>query len=248
MALPRLTLLHGFTQTGRSFAPLLPELSRHFDVVTPDLPGHGSRSSVPSSPEQAAAVVGDDGGRGAYVGYSMGGRVALHLALARPDLVERLVLVSTSAGIEDPEERRKRAEADESLARTLESDGLDAFLERWLAQPLFASLTPEAAGLDARRENTAEGLAAALRLMGQGAHEPLWDRLSQLHMPVLVMAGEHDDAYCQEALRLGAWIGETAILAMVPDAGHACHLERPAAFLDLLVRFLTEDHAAHGHG
>jgi 2-succinyl-6-hydroxy-2,4-cyclohexadiene-1-carboxylate synthase len=246
VSLPRLVLLHGFTQTGRSFAPLLPELCRHFDVVAPDLPGHATRSSMPAGPGEAARIVAEEGGRGFYLGYSMGGRIALRLALDRPDLVEGLILVSTTAGIEDPEERAARGVADEAMAASLEAEGLDPFLERWLAQPLFAGLPPQAAGLEARRANTAEGLAGALRLMGQGAFGPVWPRLPELRMPVLVMAGEHDDAYCQHALRLGGWIGETAVLAMVPGAGHACHLERPEAFLELLVRFLTEhrdDHA-----
>lgn len=244
MPLPRLTLLHGFTQTGRSFAPLVPELSRHFEVLAPDLPGHGSRSSTPARPEEAARLVAEEGGRGSYLGYSMGGRIALRLALDRPDLVERLVLVSATAGIEDPEERAARRSADDATAASIEAEGLNQFLERWLAQPMFAGLTPEAAGIDARRENSAAGLAAALRLMGQGASEPVWDRLVALRMPVLVVAGEHDGAYCEQALRLGGWIGERAVLAMVPGAGHACHLERPEAFLELVVRFLTEGQEA----
>lgn len=247
MALPRLTMLHGFTQTGRSFAPLLPELSDHFEVVTPDLAGHGSRSATPAAVEEAARQVAEESGPGFYLGYSMGGRVALRLALDRPDLVERLILVSTTAGIESPEERAARRDAEEGLAVALEAEGLDRFLEDWLAQPMFAGLAPAAAGLEARRENTADGLAGALRLLGQAAFEPVWPRLLELRMPVLVMAGEHDDVYCEQALRLGGWIGETAILAMVPDAGHACHLERPEAFLQLVTRFLTEDHEDHGH-
>lgn len=240
MALPRLTLLHGFTQTGRCFEPLLPELSRHFDVLAPDLPGHGRRSSLPATTGEAVRLVAGEAGRGSYLGYSMGARVALQLALDRPDLVERLVLVSATAGIEDASDREARRAADEALAVSLEAEGLDAFLRRWLAQPLFAGLPAEAAGLDARRENTAEGLAASLRLMGQGAFDPVWTRLLDLRMPVLVVAGERDQTYCELALRLGGWIGQAASLAMVPDAGHACHLERPEAFLDLAVRFLTE--------
>ncbi len=245
---PRLTLVHGFTQTGRSWAPVVPALAEHFDVVTPDLPGHGSRAGSPAGMEEAARLIGEDGGRGAYVGYSMGGRVALHLALSRPDLVERLVLVSTSAGIEDEEERAARREADEALARSIESDGVDAFLARWLAQPLFSALAPEAAGMEARRENTAEGLAAALRLLGVGVQEPLWRRLYELHMPVLVLAGERDEAYCIQAVQLGGWMGEAASLALVPDAGHACHLEQPRAFAEVVRAFLEEDHGDHaGH-
>ena len=246
----RLVLVHGFTQTGRSWAPVVPALARHFDVVTPDLPGHGQRADQPAGMDEVARIVGQEGGRGAYLGYSMGGRVALHLALARPDLVERLVLVSTSAGIEDEEEREARRRADDDRAAALEAKGLDAFLADWLAQPLFAGLSPEAAGLDARRENTVAGLAAALRLLGPGGHEPLWRRLFELRMPVLVVAGERDEAYCLQAVQLGGWMGEVASLAMVPDAGHACHLERPAAFVDLVLAFLEadgHDHEGHDH-
>ena len=247
----RLVLVHGFTQTGRSWDPLLPLFGDHFDVVAPDLPGHGRRSDVHVGIEEAARLVGDEGGRGAYVGYSMGGRIALQLALARPDLVERLVLVSASAGIEDDDDRAARREADEGLAAAVEAEGIDAFLDEWLAQPLFAGLSPEAAGLEARRENTAGGLAAALRLLGQGSMEPLWRRLNEVRMPVLVVAGELDDAYCLQAVHLGGWMGEMATLAMVPGAGHACHLERPQAFVDLVVPFLEDDslgdHAGHDH-
>ena len=245
----RLTLVHGFTQTGRSWAPVVPALSEHFEVVTPDLPGHGGRGDVHTGIEEAARLIGEDGGSGAYLGYSMGGRVALRLALDRPDLVERLVLVSTSAGIDDEDDRAERRAVDEARATALEAGGVDAFLTDWLAQPLFAGLPPEAAGLEARRENTAEGLAAALRLLGVGSQEPLWRRLHELHMPVLIVAGERDDAYCIQAVHLGGWLGEVAVLAMVPDAGHACHLERPDVFTDLVLRFLLleEPHGDHDH-
>ncbi len=247
----RLVVVHGFTQTGRSWDPLVPLFGDHFEVVAPDLPGHGRRSDVHVGMDEAARLLGEDGGRGAYIGYSMGGRVALHLALARPDLVERLVLVSASAGIEDDDDRAARQEADEALATAVEAEGVDAFLMEWLAQPLFADLPPEAAGLEARRENTAAGLAAALRLLGQGSMEPLWRRLHEVRMPVLVVAGERDDPYCLQAVHLGGWMGEMATLAMVPGAGHACHLERPQAFVDLVVPFLEDDtlgdHAGHEH-
>lgn len=247
----RLVLVHGFTQTGRSWAPLVPLFGDHFDVVTPDLPGHGSRADVHAGMDEAVRLLAEEGGRAAYVGYSMGGRVALNLAMARPDLVERLVLVSTSAGIEDDGDRAARRQADEELAAALEEQGIDAFLDEWLAQPLFADLTPETAGLEARRENTASGLAAALRLLGQGSMEPLWRRLLDIRMPALIVAGERDEAYCLQAVHLGGWMGEMATLAMVPGAGHACHLQQPREFVDLVVSFLEDDsagdHVGHEH-
>lgn len=247
----RLVLVHGFTQTGRSWGPLVPLFGDHFDVVAPDLPGHGSRADVHAGMDEAVRLLADEGGRAAYVGYSMGGRVALNLAMTRPDLVERLVLVSTSAGIEDDDDRAARRQADEELAAALEEQGIDAFLDEWLAQPLFADLTPETAGLEARRQNTASGLAAALRLLGQGSMEPLWRRLLDIRMPVLIVAGERDEAYCLQAVHLGGWMGEMATLAMIPGAGHACHLQQPREFVDLVVSFLEDDspgdHVGHEH-
>lgn len=247
----RLVLVHGFTQTGRSWAPLVPSLSEHFEVMTPDLPGHGRRGDVHVGIEEAARLLGEECGRGAYVGYSLGGRVALRLAIDRPDLVERLVLVSAGAGIEDDDDRATRREADEALAAALEEEGIDAFLEEWLAQPLFATLPPERAGLEARRENTPAGLAASLRLAGQGSMEPLWRRLLDVHVPVLVVAGELDEAYCLQAVHLGGWMGEVASLALIPMAGHACHLEQPERFIKLLLAFLEEgghgEHEGHEH-
>jgi 2-succinyl-6-hydroxy-2,4-cyclohexadiene-1-carboxylate synthase len=247
----RLVLVHGFTQTGRSWGPLVPLFGDHFDVVTPDLPGHGSRADVHAGMDEAVRLLADEGGRAAYVGYSMGGRVALNLAMTRPELVERLVLVSTSAGIEDDDDRAARRQADEELAAAIEEQGIDAFLGEWLAQPLFADLTPETGGLEARRENTASGLAAALRLLGQGSMEPLWRRLLDIRMPVLIVAGERDEAYCLQAVHLGGWMGEMATLAMVPGAGHACHLQQPREFVDLVVSFLEDnspgDHVGHEH-
>lgn len=240
----RLVLVHGFTQTGRSWAPVQTLLGDRFEVVTPDLPGHGARSNLSVGMDEAVRQLGEDGDKGTYVGYSMGGRVALRLALERPDLVTRLVLVSASAGIEDDDARAARRAADLELAAAIEEGGVDAFLEEWLAQPLFASLRPDRAGLDARRENTAAGLAASLRLLGQGSTEPQWMRLLDLRMPVLVVAGERDEQYCLQAVHLGGWMGEVATLALVPGAGHACHLEQPELFVQLLLAFLADP----GHG
>ena len=235
----RLALIHGFTQTGRSWDSLRPALERRFEVVTPDLPGHGTRSDVAVHLCEAARLLASECGKASYLGYSMGGRVALHLARAHPELVGRLVLVGASPGIEDGAERAARRQADEDLARSLEEEGLEEFLAKWLALPLFAGLPPDAAGLAARRQNTPAGLAASLRRMGTGSQEPLWHRLADLTMPVLLVTGERDAKYSELATEMAARIGNNAVVAVVPDAGHACHLERPDAFIDLVLPHLS---------
>jgi 2-succinyl-6-hydroxy-2,4-cyclohexadiene-1-carboxylate synthase len=242
-----LVLLHGFTQTGQAWGPVvdaLASLGSPWPIVLPDAPGHGGSAGVEADLWETADLLADLVPDAAFwSGYSMGGRAALHVALAYPQLVERLVLISTSAGIEDTAEREARAAADEALARQLEDVGVGPFLEDWLAQPLFATMTSAQAALDQRRANTAAGLASSLRRAGAGAQAPLWDRLAELarrSLPVLVIAGELDARYRGHAERMVAAIGPTASLVVIEGAGHACPLERPAAVASALARFLSD--------
>jgi 2-succinyl-6-hydroxy-2,4-cyclohexadiene-1-carboxylate synthase len=235
----RVVLVHGFTQTRRSWDSAGVVLARRFEVVRVDAPGHGGSSETTADVAEGARLIGQVGGRASYVGYSMGARLCLRLALDAPTLVRSLVLVSGTPGITDDDERRRRRLDDDRLAAELERVGLDEFLHRWLSRPLFASLEPAAANLDARRENTVAGLAASLRLAGTGAQEPLWARLKDLDMPVLVVAGARDPVFSDRAAAMVGAIGPNAELAIVPDAGHALHLERPAAFVGLVEAFLS---------
>jgi 2-succinyl-6-hydroxy-2,4-cyclohexadiene-1-carboxylate synthase len=220
-------LVHGFTQTGRCWASFDTRLAARFTVVRVDAPGHGSSAHVAAGIEAGAELLGETVGAASYLGYSMGGRLALRLALDHPLVVERLVLIGASPGLRDPAERLARVDLDEARARHLEAIGLDAFLAEWLAQPLFASLPRSAACLDERRRNTVEGLAASLRLAGTGAQEPAWDRLHTLAMPVLLVTGARDGKFTELAKAMAAEIGSNANMVTVPDAGHAAHLERP---------------------
>src|SRR4051794_5999830 len=226
----RLVLVHGFTQTGASWTPLVPALERAGHLVcTPDVPA--ALGLV-----DGAAALADSAGVGVWIGYSMGGRLALHVALAFPDQVERLVLVSATAGIDDPMDRAVRREEDELRAQSAEASPAE-FLRRWLAQPLFAGLSEDAAGLDTR-ETSGPVLASHLRLMGTGRQEPLWDRVGELEMPVLIVAGERDRKFVQLGQRITTSIGDNAEMLVIPDSGHACHLERPHEFLDAMLPFV----------
>ncbi|MGH9001219.1 MAG: alpha/beta fold hydrolase [Acidimicrobiia bacterium] len=253
MGTGRVVLLHGFTQGPGSWDTVVAagagtEWPEESEVVRLTLPGHGGTGAVEYSFEEAAATLADQVGppEAAWAGYSMGGRLALRIALDRPDLVERLVLLGATPGLATPAERAARRDRDETLAGGLERKGLDRFLAGWLAQPLFERLPAAAAGMDERRANTVAGLASVLRRLGTGAQEPLWDRLGELRMPVLLMAGEHDVSFSAVAFRMAAAIGRQARVSIVPGAGHAAHLERPDAFAILLERFLDREEKAHG--
>ncbi len=235
----RLVLVHGFTQTRLSWSTIARQLTLEgFEVFTTDAPGHGEAAGLRVDLPGGAVMLGDTGGRATYVGYSMGGRLALHLAVARPDLVERLVLVSSTAGIDNGVERAIRQVEDENRATEIEQSGVAAFLEKWLAGPLFANLPPDAAQLSSRLENTAAGLASSLRLAGTGAQDSLWPRLPSLSMPVLVVAGALDEKFTAIAEQMSELI-PYATLAVVAEAGHVVHLEQPDEFVRTLRRWLN---------
>jgi 2-succinyl-6-hydroxy-2,4-cyclohexadiene-1-carboxylate synthase len=236
---PRLVLVHGFTQTGRCWSPIDDDLARDHEVVLVDAPGHGGSSQVRAGVAGAARLLGRAGGQATYVGYSMGGRLALRLAVEHPELVERLVLIGASPGIERADERAARREADDRLATRLETIGLAAFLDEWLSQPFFAGLDERAAHRRERLRNTVEGLAASLRLAGVGTQPSLWHRLPELSMPVLLVAGSRDQKFRSQAERAGDLIGERASVAIIEGAGHAAHLERPDAFVTVVRDWLA---------
>jgi 2-succinyl-6-hydroxy-2,4-cyclohexadiene-1-carboxylate synthase len=223
---PPLVLAHGFTQNRHCWGTFLERLGDQRELKPVDLAGHGTVPPARDLPE-AAFRLGRDGGWGAYLGYSLGGRVALHLALAQPELMTALVLIGAHPGLEDPDERAARAGVDDAKAVHLFEVGLPAFLDEWLAQPLFASLDAEHDQRDERLTNDPMALARTLRNLSTGRQMPLWDRLPALSMPVLYLAGEDDDAYVHLGREAVAAIGDNARLETVPQAGHAAHLEQP---------------------
>ena len=230
-----LVLLHGFTQTGRSWAQVAAALRERYRCFAPDLPGHGDFAGRrPASFEAVVAYLRAlHTERFGLCGYSMGGRLALRAALDLPDRVERLVLVGASPGIADDAEREARRREDEALAKRIETIGLEAFVEEWGKHPLFAGQPRGVADFvrEDRLRNTAEGLAAALRGLGTGAMAPLWDRLGELKMPVTLLVGERDDKFRDIAARMAQRIPEAKVV-VVDGAGHAVHLEQPDAVVE----------------
>jgi 2-succinyl-6-hydroxy-2,4-cyclohexadiene-1-carboxylate synthase len=236
----RIVLAHGFTQTARSWdavATLIDERVIDADIVAVDMPGHGSAADVSADLWQSAERLTQLGGPATYVGYSMGGRVALHAALSHPNVVDRLVLIGATAGIDDADERTERRRADELLAERIEAIGLEAFIDEWLATPLFARLGPSNDQRADRLRNTTAGLASSLRSTGTGTQTPLWDRLGAIEAPVLVLVGQEDTKFHALGERLVSLIPR-AELAVIPGAGHSVHLEAPVQTVDVMVRWL----------
>ena len=233
-------LVHGFTQTGSSMAPLADRLAVRRRIVCVDLPGHGGSAAISCDLDEAASLVVDAAGGEPFdlVGYSLGGRVALHAACQSPDNLRATVVVSASTGIQDSVARARRLERDVAMADELLASGdVAAFLGRWLANPMFATLPHPMADLKGRRSNTAPGLADSLRRCSLGAQRWLLDELATLHRPVLMLAGARDDPFVAVATATAAACrGVTC--AVVTGSGHVCHLEQPELTARLIDRFL----------
>ena len=226
-------LLHGFSGTHRAWDGVVARLDpERYLPLALDLPGHGAAADAErpiTFPGCVAHVLAAGPERFVLCGYSQGGRIALHVALAAPERVSRLVLVSTSAGIEDATERAGRRRCDHLLADELELDPFDDFIERWRAQPLFAG-EPTGAGRLARedqRRNRPDALAAALRGIGTGEMEPLWGRLAELRMPVTVLVGARDEKYRALGQRMTELLPDAQLV--LASGGHGLPLENPGA-------------------
>jgi 2-succinyl-6-hydroxy-2,4-cyclohexadiene-1-carboxylate synthase len=228
----KLVLLHGFGGTHRAWKGVIAALDiQRYRPLALDLPGHGAAADAPRPITFAGCVehvLERSPERFALCGYSLGGRVALHVALAAPERVARLVLVSASPGIEDAGEQAARRESDELIARELESTPYERFIERWRTQPLFAEEPPEAGTLarEDQRRNRPDALAAALRGLGTGEMAPLWLRLGELAMAVSVLVGARDLKYLELGRRMVELLGEAELVVL--DGGHGLVLENPA--------------------
>ncbi len=235
-----LVLLHGFTGSGANWAQHVDAFARRFQVVTVDLLGHGGTESPPDPARyrmelaaQDLIVLFDalDLPTVNLLGYSMGGRLALDTALTYPSRIRRLILESASPGLKTAAEREARVAQDEALAQRIERDGIAAFADYWTNLPLFATQSAEIRErLHALRlHNDPAGLANSLRGMGTGAQPSLWDRLSELDLPVLLLAGELDGKFSAINAEMHAHIARST-LVVVPRAGHTIHVEQPERF------------------
>lgn len=254
---PAVVMLHGFAGRGFLWRDLAPGLPGGLRYLAPDLPGHGETrwphagASFDDLVQALARLITEAGAAPArLLGYSLGGRLALALAVNHPRLLDRLVMESASSGLEDAGERARRAAADDALADFILTDGVAAFAERWAAQPLFATQSAVEAGRlegqrRARVSHSPADLAAALRALSPGRQPPLASRLPGVTAPTLLVAGELDSKFRTIADGIARAMPRASV-QVIPGAGHNTHLEKPEAFLACAGAFLSGKESSGG--
>ncbi|CEG28302.1 2-succinyl-6-hydroxy-2,4-cyclohexadiene-1-carboxylate synthase [Bacillus sp. B-jedd] len=247
-----LLLLHGFTGSSGTWLPFCEKWGRHSMLICPDLPGHGNtespdepvRYSMENTIEDLCAILDKlEVERANVLGYSMGGRIALGFASARPGRVGKLVLESSSPGLDTEEERINRRMKDSELANFIKEQGIEAFVDYWQDIPLFKSLQempePIRKGTRAQRlTNSPVGLANSLLGIGTGAQPSYWDSLHSLDADVMLLAGELDEKFIGIAEKVSQRLKSSRI-EIIEGTGHAIHVENPEKFGTIVSGFLT---------
>lgn len=231
------TFVHGFTQTGRTWLPVVERLRHDIAATLIDAPGHGDSADGKQTLEMSAQSISNVMPAGCLVGYSMGARMALHAALHAPQKVTSLVLISGTAGIDSDEVRQLRRDSDKALSQHILDVGVPSFIKEWLELPMFSGLREEDANIPERLRNTAQGLADSLNYAGTGTQNPLWSRLHTLEMPVLIISGADDEKFTSFAKRMADLI-PSPTLCVVPNAGHTVHLEQKSVFTSVFNEFV----------
>ena len=244
-------LLHGFSGDKSTWDALQSDLRSNHRVIALDILGHGASDKPASASDYGMDRVARDISElliqlaleeAHLLGYSMGGRLALYLALHYPERFKSLIIESASAGIASESERRARRQSDKALADRIEAEGVGWFVDYWERLPLWATQARLAADVLAaqrqqRLQNCARGLANSLRGMGAGAQPNLWPLLPSLELPALLMVGGRDGKFHRINQDLQRRLPR-AELSIMSDAGHNTHLEQPAAFARAVRSFL----------
>ena len=249
-----LLLLHGFTGSGEGWQEFIPYWKTHSKVIAPDIIGHGKTDS----PTEVTSYNIEKVAQGLnalleelqiekidVLGYSMGGRLALTFAINYPEKVRRLILESSSPGLETDNERKARQLQDDKLALLIKEQGIQNFVEYWENIALFQSQKklPESVQNNIRKQrlsNNSIGLMNSLYGMGTGAQPSWWDALKLIQSPTLLITGSQDEKFCQIAEKM-AKVLKNSQWVSITDCGHAIHVEKPEIFGTIVSEFLTKD-------
>ena len=247
-------LFHGFTGDTTTWEPFYDLWSKNRQVVSIDIIGHG-KSDSPADVKRydMLSVVEDvkkileilEITKTDMLGYSMGGRLALSFAIQYPELVRKLILESSSPGLQTEEERTNRRKNDEKLCRFIEENGIEQFVDYWENISLFSTqkMLPkqmQEAIKNQRLQNNSLGLCNSLKGMGTGSQASWWEHLQRFHVETLLLTGLQDEKFCSIAKKMEKLMSNAKWIS-VEQSGHAIHVEQPEKFGTIVNRFLSKD-------
>ncbi len=246
---PNLILLHGFMGSGAIFDNLIDKLRSFCNPITVDLLGHGKTSSA-SSPKRfqakkqvddLALIIQKVAKNSPYLyGYSMGGRLALQFALAKPSRLKGLILESANPGLNSREELLQRKKLDKKRTSAIENN-FSTFLEEWKNLPLFKTGTTDEDRLKhyyvIQRKQNPKQMAYSIRGFGTGAMPAV--QFDEIEIPALLLAGEKDEKYVDIATEIHQQ-NSKSVLKIIPKAGHRVHVDNPAALVNYIKDFFIK--------
>ncbi len=252
-----IVFLHGFTGCAYDWNFLFNNIPAEFLPIAIDLIGHGESAS-PDDPDlyTCGAIVSQIKGllsqlgikKFVLVGYSMGGRAALSYSIKHPNDVVASVLESSTAGIEDFEQKKERVENDFLLADKIREEGIESFLEYWMNLPLFTTLK-ENGNVERikaqKNKNSIYGLSNSLSGFSTGLMKSYWNDLPKLDFPVLLITGELDNKFTTINKRMHTLLPNSTH-KIIPKAGHNTHLEKPDVFTNFVLEFIQNIKGKHG--
>lgn len=246
---PVIVLLHGFMGSIADWQQMLSEFSTDYYCLAIDLPGHGQTrvtgdKSFYTMPKCARGIIDLldelELNRANLLGYSMGGRLALYLAVHYPERWSRLIIESASPGLPNASEKKERWQEDLKRAVVLEQGDMRQFVKTWYEQPIFASLQhhPQFAQLQRRRsQNDPFEIARSLQGLSAGKQESLWNKLNETPFPIMMLVGEYDPKY----KKIGTEMKQRCPaleLRVVENCGHLIHFENPQLYAQYVRQFL----------
>lgn len=243
-----LMMLHGFMGSSASWDSIQSGLAKRFQLIMPDLPGHGKTTFTPQLERYQMPTIAYDlatmmsAERFHLLGYSMGGRLALYFAIHYPHRIGKLILISGSPGLATVAERAQRQHVDDALADRMDDQPIEQVIDEWEQLPLWQASRLEPSARQQLRlqrlQHNPQGLAMSLRGMGTGIQPSLWEQLSQLQLPTLLIVGQNDRKFVHISQEMIQQLPNASI-EIIPDVGHSVHLEAPTETVARILRFLA---------
>ena len=231
--------IHGNFQTAKVWQPLEERMKAGFsdlEMITEDLCAKQFQSFDDWTEDFCGRVEAQaNGEKSILLGYSLGGRLALHACLSRPELWKSAIVVGADPGLESEEEKKLQLDKDRNWAERLKREPLEKLVDEWDAQPVFGGIenqAPRNLG-----EMDPDGLSHQFGVFSKGVQQNLVPKLAELKRPpVLFVSGEKDQKYLGIGERL-AKSSSVINAQVIADTGHRVPWENPESFVQVLIDF-----------